>query len=87
MSYPEIGNVNFNFKCTFGTFKQQLALKMRAPCGISIVLLKRLCTIHFGICTLLMQNELMSEGYLVRKCLNVGNKLHHRIILMRNINK
>ena len=34
-TYPEIGDVNF--KCTPWTFKQQLALKMRARCRISNV--------------------------------------------------
>ena len=37
-SYPEIGNTSF--KCALWTFKQQLALKMRARCRISIVLLQ-----------------------------------------------
>ena len=36
-SYPEMGNANF--KCTLWTFKPQLAFKMRARCGFSIVLL------------------------------------------------
>ena len=35
--YPEIANANF--MCTLCTFKQQLALKNRMHCGISIVLL------------------------------------------------
>ena len=35
-----------NFKCTLRTFKQQLALKMRASCGMSIGLL--LTSLHCG---------------------------------------
>ena len=35
--YPEIGDANF--KCALWIFEQRLALKMRARCGISIVLL------------------------------------------------
>ena len=47
-SYPEIGDSSFS--CALWTFKQQLTLKVRARCGISIVLLfKRLCTVAFGI--------------------------------------
>ena len=36
-SYPEIGNSSF--RCALWTFKQQLTWKVRARCGISIVLL------------------------------------------------
>ena len=36
-TYPENGNAKF--RCTLWTFKQQLALKMGARCGISLVLL------------------------------------------------
>ena len=36
MTYPQFGYDNF--KCTLRTFKQQLTLKMRVRCGISIVL-------------------------------------------------
>ena len=43
-TYPEIGDSNF--KCTPWTFKQQLALKMRALCRISIVLLQT--SLHCG---------------------------------------
>ena len=35
--YPEIGDSSF--RCALWTFKQQLTLKMRARCSISIVLL------------------------------------------------
>ena len=56
-TYPEIDDASF--KCTLWTSKQQLALKMRMRCGISIVSIyiisivlvsyKRLYTIIFGI--------------------------------------
>ena len=44
VTYPKIGSANF--KCTLRTFKQQLALKMRASCGMSIGLL--LTSLHCG---------------------------------------
>ena len=39
-AYPEIGAGDAYFKCTLWTFKQQLTLKRRVCCGISIVLLQ-----------------------------------------------
>ena len=58
--YSEIGDPNF--KCALWTFKQDLALKIWARCGISIAIekfehvveflllfFKRLCTVAFGI--------------------------------------
>ena len=47
-TYPGIGCANF--RCTLWTLKQLLALEVRVHCEISIVLLKRLCTVIFGIC-------------------------------------
>ena len=47
LTYPEIGDANL--KCVLGTFKQQLTLKMRTCCRISIFSYKRLCTVSFGI--------------------------------------
>ena len=44
---PEIGDSSF--WCAIQIFKQQLIFKMRSCCGISIVLLHRICTVAFGI--------------------------------------